>query len=237
MLAFEEGSAGGDLTESAFTAVFSALVRNRTTGAIRVSADEVSKEIFLAEGRVLGVRSDVPEDALGAILRSDGLLRPDQEDAICRNLGASALDIPETFVDAGVIGEDDVATIERIVTEKRLQTVFGWTTGTWALTDQTCPSAVRISSPAIGSDLLERGVRYGMPTPLVRTIMDGMLRCPAGWRSAPPEGPFLEWEQTIVDRIDGERRTSRVILGAPNRDDALRFITLLVVLGHVGFEP
>ena len=233
----EDETAGGDLAGTTFAAVFAACLNRVTSGAIRVSTDGVSKEVFFADGAVLGVRSDVPDDGLGAILLGDGLLRKDQADAINRNLGASALEIPETFVDAGVLSEADVATIERIVTERRLQTLFASETGHWALTKQSCPSAVRISLPADGGLLLERGVRFGLPTQLVRDALDGMLRCPAGWRTAPPSGPFLGWEQAIIDRIDGSRRMSRVILGAPDRDEALRFVALLVVLGHVGFEP
>ena len=237
LFAKPESTAGGDLSETTFAAVFAAQVDGKATGALRVESGGVSKEIFVVDGDVVGIRSAAADDGLGAILLSDGLLRADQEDAIRRNLGASALEIPETFVDAGVIELDDLATVENIVIERRLQSVFGWTEGTWALTNQKCPSAVRASGPVSGAGLLERGIRYGLDTGVLRSVLDAQLRCPAGWRTDAPKGRFLSWEQAIVDKIDGKTRTSSVILGAPDRDDALRLVALLVLTGHVGFEP
>jgi hypothetical protein len=48
---------------------------------------------------------------------------------------------------------------------------------------------------------------------------------------------LLGWQAVIVDRIDGVARTSSVILGAPGRDEALRFIATLAIERRIGFVP
>lgn len=230
-------SANGSLGETTFAAVLAAQLRSGTTGVLRVERGGFSKELFLDGGDIVGLRSDAPEDALGAILLSDGLIRSDQAGAITRNLGEDALSVPETYVDANVIGVDDLPSLEALLIRRRAHDVFAWTEGEWSVSSERCPSSVRASESVSGGRLLHDGIMFGADTTTVREALSPQLRCPIAWMGAKPEDDLLSWQTAIVDRIDGTARTSTVMMGAPDRDEALRFIALLTIEGRIGFVP
>ncbi len=230
-------STSGSFEDTTFAAVFAAELERGTTGVVKVERNGVSKELFLDGGNVVGLRSDSEDDSLSVILQSDGLLRADQAQAITRNLGVEALAFPETYADANVIRVDDIAALEVILIRRRVHEVFGWTDGQWSVSNQRCPSSVRVSVPVPGHEIFRDGVAYGADTETVRQALSPQLRCPIVWTGSKPEVELLEWQSAIVEGIDGVARTSSVILGAPDRDEALRFIAALAIEGRIGFMP
>ncbi|MFT6399420.1 MAG: CheY-like chemotaxis protein [Bradymonadia bacterium] len=226
----------GSFGDTTFAAVLAAELGKGATGVLMVERSGVKKEFFIAGGDVVGLRSDAPEDTLGAIMLSDGLIRGDQAAAITRNLGADALSVPETYVDTNAIEVEDIPALEAFLVRRRAHEVFAWTEGEWSVSNQRCPSSVRASESVSGSRLLRDGVMHGADTETIRRALGPQLRCPILWTGARPT-ELLGWQAVIVDRIDGVARTSSVILGAPGRDEALRFIATLAIERRIGFVP
>src|SRR5262245_13214613 len=68
----------GSLAESSFCEVLAGLSRRRETGVLRVSGAAPSKSVYLQEGKIVFASSTDPDDRLGELLLTRGIIARDQ---------------------------------------------------------------------------------------------------------------------------------------------------------------
>ncbi len=229
----------GDLGKHSFAAILANLCAENFTGSLAVRREGVEKTLYFSAGEPVASRSSASRDSLPAFLLADGLLREDQRDAISRNLGARALEETDTYIDAGLFQADDLTVIFDALLRRRMLEIFSWTSGSFESAQGAIPDH-HASAPSFGAlELIWQGMRFGVSAAQRSVWLGRFMAVPVDWVGRPPrrdEMDLTRWQRAIVGSIDGVTSTEDVIVGAPDRDEALALICALASGGFVAFR-
>jgi len=115
------------------------LASAQKTGTLAVDSGRVRKSIIFRAGRIISTASTDPQEHLGAILVSHGLITDAElADAIAAQRENGQL-IGRTLVDLGALTDADLHTMLRLKAEDSLYDVFTWSEGGFKFHDDELP--------------------------------------------------------------------------------------------------
>ena len=96
-----------DLADSLLSEELRSLQRRRWSGVLALSSGEVTKGLFLREGRIVFAASNRDEDKLGETLFRKGRISRDELDAAFREAQGPSRRIGHALIRSGVISKDE----------------------------------------------------------------------------------------------------------------------------------
>ena len=187
-----------DLAESLLSEELRSLERRRWSGVLALSSGEVTKGLFLRNGRIVFAASSRDDEKLGETLFRNGRISREELEQACRGSQGSSGRFGTALVQSGILTEDELAAAVSGQVQGIVRSVFEWTSGEVRRADAEQPVAsdlvIELSTPRI---LLE-GVRiFPDPHRLERALGDTGRRVrrhpsPAfDYGSLPPSPPEL----------------------------------------------
>ncbi len=141
----------GDLSGTPFHAIFARAVRERVTGLLTVRRDKVKKFVTFAEGRPVGIRSNLLADCLGRILTRAGTISDAQCAQSLEQMKALGLPQGRTLVALGLIDERQLDEALEVQLAQKFFDLFSWSEGDFTLHPRTPDDGAqtRLDLPAL----------------------------------------------------------------------------------------
>jgi Domain of unknown function (DUF4388) len=148
----------GTLIPSGFPQILARLCRDRVTGVLRLSQEELTKSVFLNGGRIVFASSQDPADRLGDLLIARGLITPAQCAEAARQLRPGKR-LGTILVELGFLPAADLPRWVLEQVREILFSLFPWDEGTFHLTPGPLPAAEVITLRLSTLEVFLRGAR------------------------------------------------------------------------------
>ncbi len=135
-----------------------AICRMRQTGTLRLTQDEVTKTVYIEDGRIVFAASQDPDDRLGEQMLRQGWITLDQlEDALSRQ--GSGKRLGTLLVEAGHLSPDRL--VEGVLSQVRniVLDLFPWDWGEYRFEAGALPTREVITLGMKTGEILLRGIR------------------------------------------------------------------------------
>ncbi len=142
----------GDLAASSFCEVLADLSLRHETGVLRLSGTTPSKSVYLQEGKIVFASSTDPDDRLGELLLTRGIISRGQLDEASKSLKPEKR-LGTALVEQGFLPASDLPKWVREQVKEILFSLFSWTEGKFVFEAGPFPSdeaiTLRLSTPEI----------------------------------------------------------------------------------------
>jgi hypothetical protein len=148
----------GSLQRAGFPAVLRPLVHGARTGVLRLTSGNVSRSVYLSEGRVIFATSSDPDDRLGEMLLRKGRIsyRALEDSVRAMNDGKRQ---GTMLVENGAIRARELVDGVRDQVQEIVYSLVGWDEGTFEFTEGKLPSREVILLHMSTPELMLEGVR------------------------------------------------------------------------------
>jgi hypothetical protein len=120
----------GSLAEIGFCEVLAALCRGRETGVLRLDGGSADKSVYLQQGRIVFASSKDPDDRLGELLLTRGIIQREQLEQATLKVGAGRR-LGTILVEMGILPASDLPRWVREQVKEILFSLFSWTDGAY----------------------------------------------------------------------------------------------------------
>ncbi len=230
----------GDLAETTLPEILFKVFRFRVPGVLVATSGEVVNRIFIRAGEIVHARSTDLEASLGAYLRRQGLLGPEQYEEVMREREASTRRLGVLVVERRLLPPARVREAIQGQTEAIVWGLFGWDEGTVEFTigEWEDEDIIPIQLPIRA--VIVRGIRRALaPAPLIArlggryTLLEPCFRC-----EDVVEIGLAEDEYRLLSMIDGTRNLYDLCVQGPcGPHDNARLIYAFRVLELVRPAP
>ena len=142
----------GNLADSSFCEVLAGLSRRRETGVLRLSGASLSKSVYLQEGKIVFASSTDPDDRLGELLLTRGIISRQQLDEASKSLKPGKR-LGTALVEQGFLPAEELPKWVREQVKEILFSLFSWTDGSFVFEAGPFPSdeaiTLRLSTPEV----------------------------------------------------------------------------------------
>jgi hypothetical protein len=148
----------GSLEHTSLPAILRPLVRDRKTGVLRLTRGPVTKTIYVSGGRVIFATSTDPDDRLGEMLLTKGVItyRALEESVLSLKAGKRQGTI---LIESGAIRSRDLISGVTEQVQEIVYSVFRWDLGSYEFVEGDLPSREVIVLRMSTGDLLLEGIR------------------------------------------------------------------------------
>jgi tetratricopeptide (TPR) repeat protein len=215
------------------------LFLNERTGTLTLSRGGVEKRIFMDRGMILSVSSSLDDERLAAFLAQQGVIRPDEAEALKGLDDAQSL---EVIRGRGKIPLEALLVGVRELAQQILTTLFRWDDLEYSFTEEAVAAGPLQTNVVISFELIIRALRSMSGfTP----IKEALLRQDRGLRFS--DQLYLPFDQLrltpiegfLVSRIEGQIKVRDILAQVPPSEEeaASRFLFGLLILGLAQFVP
>jgi len=142
-----------DLAESLLSEELRSLQRRRWSGVLALSSGEVTKGLFLRDGRIVFAASSRDDEKLGETLFRNGRISREELEQACRGAQGSRGRFGTALVQSGILTGEEVAAAVSGQVQGIVLSVFEWTSGEVRRADAEQPVAadlvVELSTPRL----------------------------------------------------------------------------------------
>jgi hypothetical protein len=142
----------GNLADSSFCEILAQLSRGHETGVLRLSGATPSKSVYLQDGKIVFASSTDPDDRLGELLLTRGIITREQLDEASKSLNPGKR-LGTALVEQGFLPAEDLPKWVREQVKEILFSLFSWTEGSFVFEAGPFPSdeaiTLRLSTPEI----------------------------------------------------------------------------------------
>jgi len=148
----------GSLEQTSLPAILRPLVRERKTGVLKLSRGPITKTIYVSGGRVIFATSTDPDDRLGEMLLTKGVItyRALEESVLSLKAGKRQGTI---LIESGAIRSRDLISGVTEQVQEIVYSVFRWDLGAYEFVEGDLPSREVIVLRMSTGDLLMEGIR------------------------------------------------------------------------------
>jgi CheY-like chemotaxis protein/Flp pilus assembly protein TadD len=216
--------------------------RDLFSGRITLRRGEVTKDIFVVNGRPINAQSNVREENLGHRLLAQGLITADQHRRSVELMLEQEIQQGEALQQMGLLTAVDLFDHLRRQARERILNCFSWTDAEYGLQYEPDVAESMTAFEMNPLRLVFEGVERAYPlAPLLAHFDDYASR--VVWRTpryadyATMLRPFAEWLK-IAFLCDGARTLGEILaLSNVGMIEALRTIRALEIVGCVEFGP
>ena len=208
----------GDLRDFSLPDVLQLMSQQRKTGVLTVTQGKMkSAEIFISQGNINGVRveSRTPETKIQEMLIESGRMSVKEMadlESISKDMGRPLL---STLAAKGLLAEDQRELWFQMGAEDMVCDLFAWTEGQYAFstTQKSLPHALGNFSISTEFACME-GMRRIDEWPHLKEKLPSAEMIFQNLH-VPPTKEMGEWEQMVLEAIDGKRNLVRLIRLVP----------------------
>ena len=196
---------GGHLDKTSLNDVLAGLRLARLSGSLAVSQGAVTKEIWFADGGVVGSKSNQREDSIGALLHLWGTISTESYRKLQLKEGVdSRLRFGEHLISMSAIDKETLRHALRQQVLWRVGDLFSWSAGTYLFT----PGEVPVQIPTLSTrEVFTAAVRRSLGADYLRQAETQLLDVvPVAVRNPPYEPLVLEETDlaALLNRITGK---------------------------------
>ena len=126
----------GDLANTSYAVVLSALARSGRTGVLRMARQPVQKQIHLVDGRPVECRSNLAHETFGRFLLSEGVLSEEQHESALTDSLARRVPLGEVLIERGLRSAHEIYRSLQKNLARKLLDCFTWERGEFELAEQ-----------------------------------------------------------------------------------------------------
>lgn len=180
------------------------LCRGRKTGVLRLTRGDITKTLYLEEGRIIFATSNDPDERLGEMLLREGLITLDQFESSVSHLDTGKR-LGTLLVEAGNLTPDNL--VRSVLSQVRgiVLSVFAWEEGDYRFDEASLPGEEVITLSMQTGELLLQGIRQVRSFDLIRRRVGppwSRYRLAAAWRDALEGLPLTDAETTLLGRFE-----------------------------------
>lgn len=192
--------ARGSLTETPFSELAGELFQKAVSGAIFLRSGERSKIVFLRQGRIVTVKSNMLSECLGKILVREKMVSEEECEESLRRMRDSKRKQGTILVEMGCISPHNLAYAINKQLEEKLFDLFGWTEGEFVF-DPAAEAPTGASTIELGcATILAEGVRQHMSIESVAVAIEKYMQA----RPRPGANALCPPHEILVDESDEE---------------------------------
>jgi len=148
----------GNLSEWMLCEILAALCQEGETGVLRLLDDGAEKAVYLQKGKVVFASSADPDDRLGELLMTRGVLTRAQYDEASHKVGPGKR-LGTVLVELGFLPAADLPRWVLEQVKEILFSLFSWTTGTYRFEAGPLPSKEMITLRISAAEIFLTGLR------------------------------------------------------------------------------
>ncbi len=224
----------GSLAKTPVAQVLGRLWRQRASGALLLRREAAKKIVYVRDGTVYHVKSNLVGECLGHMLVHEHLISESDCEASIAQMKRSRKQQGEVLVAMGALTERNLAFALGLQLETKLFDTFAWPQGAFRFNSSApLPKAERVLDLE-GAAIVVEGVRRVMDETRLRTLMRPVLDVPLDWTRAEASGEALGLEETQRQALRSMHlpESTRVLLSklplAPA--ESLRLVYTLIAL-------
>jgi hypothetical protein len=222
----------GDLSKIGLPEVFEYLRRSHKTGLLTFRQDRVKKSLYIKNGNVIFARSNLPEERLGNLLLSWGVITTDQyTDSVA--LLSSNKRQGRILVEIGAISPKQLWESVQSQIRHIVYSLFNWQEGKFYFVNGELPGKENITADVGVSELIAEGIRRITDSNLVLHRLnssDVILQ-----QVDPLPDPFrLEpFERHVLHLVNGKRTLQEICSESEIGDaETLKVLYMLLSIGY-----
>jgi tetratricopeptide (TPR) repeat protein len=234
-----EPACGAFCSPPALAELIRDLYLNERTGTLTLSRSGVKKRIFMDRGMILSVSSSLEDERLPAFLAQQGVIRPDEAEALKGLDDAQSL---EVIRGRGKIPLEALLVGARELAQQILTTLFRWEDIECNFVEEPVSAGPLQTNVVVSFELIIRALRSMSG---FAPIKEALLRQDRGLRFS--DQLYLPFDQLrltsiegfLVSRIEGHVKIRDILAQVPPAEEqaASRFLFGLLILGLVQFVP
>jgi len=120
----------GNLAEVGFCEILAALCRGHETGVLRLTGGTAEKSVYLQQGKIVFASSKDPDDRLGELLLTRGIIQREQLEEATIKVGPGKR-LGAVLVEMGILPAADLPRWVREQVKEILFSLFSWTEGSY----------------------------------------------------------------------------------------------------------
>lgn len=166
----------GDLSEYPFVSLFCNMAENRYTGTVRLAREKFQKAVHFVDGQVVFADSNRVAETLGRFMLESGAISQETYQKALDTLQSTGKKFGHILTEMGALDQNgiDIAVREHIVA--KVVSLFGWTTGRYAIGDgPTPPTAIEpglISSRRLVWEGIHNHLPFGEIFAVIRNSLE-----------------------------------------------------------------
>ena len=223
-----------DLAQSLLSEELRSLQRRQWTGVLSLSSGEVTKGLFLRDGRIVFAASTLIEDKLGETLVRAGRINRDQLDEAYRSAQAASRRLGISLVGAGAVSTEELEAAVAEQVERIVLSVLRWTEGDVLFQDTERPIADELVLDLSTHRLLLEGARAFPDLERLKQALGDTTRRLRRAEEPPfdyAQLPQVPVERAILDATVPQRRIADLLALAAPQPDLIRGVYALLVGG------
>jgi CheY-like chemotaxis protein len=233
----------GNLRDTPFTEVLAQLHRWRATGALLLRKDPVKKLVYLREGAVTYVRSNLLNETLGHVLVRERMISEEECAESFRRMNEQKRQQGTTLIEMGCISPANLAYALQLQLEAKLFDCFTWPEGEYQFNPRAEAPTAQVAIELTPARVLFEGIRRHYDEARVRKALGRDLERVTVKLADDPLDRFQDMgldgdEARLYGLIDG-RRTVGELLQATRLEpeEVLRLLYALRCAGMIAFGP
>ena len=189
--------------------------RSRKTGTLALRADTVVKRIHFQRGDIIGSSSTDPQDYLGQVLLSEGLITEQQLKEAMDLQAQTRLMLGRILVQRGIVTESRMAAVLRYKAEETVYSLFLWTDAEFEFLDGELPPGDLVLISVQVEEMLLEGVRRYDTSSRIRAVLphNRVVLVRTGL-PLPADMASKAFPSRIHGLVDGRRTVADIILEA-----------------------
>lgn len=199
----------GSLSELSLCEILAALCEGGETGILRLNDGDSGKAVYLREGKVVFASSEDPDDRLGELLLTRGLLTQGQLEQASQRVGPGKR-LGTILVELGFLPAQDLPRWVLEQVKEIIFALFSWTDGTFHFEPGPLPSREVITLRLSTAEIFLTGLRRVQKWSVLRKGT-GDIRVP--YRLSPDHPAILkevelgEEERTLLSLMEPDKKT------------------------------
>ena len=238
----EEIPDSGRLGQILLPELLLSLYERRAEGTLTIKTWEEQREIILRDGLPVAIRSNfIPDDALGQILISRGLVERSEVDSAVTKSKAVGRKLGEVLIAEGLLAPHDLNTLLRIQAKRKLNSAFRWKEGsyTFATGEIDLTNALEIQQDMLSMLIFGISRHYDLSKLEMRLFLnkDAIVVKGQAKDIAPADLNVSRQEWRLLDLINGVRTLGEVIADSDlNFSRTFQLLYLFLLFGIIRFK-
>jgi len=235
----KEFSMKGELEEIAFPRILYFLCEKGATGRLVLRRGDVTKTVFLVEGKPVNVDSNVRDETLGRYLIKKGKINEEDFDKSIQLMIDSNIQQGAALVKLGCLSPRELYHEVKAQTREKLLSCFGWVSGEFAFHPEVSFVEDIYRFEMTVPSLMHEGIMRRFPAGVAESQLAKVGRGPvvpvAGFMDKIGGFDLDEKESSVVMKMDG-KLDLKGIKQACEFEGASKLLYLLLVTGLAGPE-
>lgn len=224
-------ASSGSLTQTPFSTLLLALMRDKFSGVLEVNSGKVKRQLAFSQGKPVAVQSNALSESAGRVLESSGRLTADQHTTLRNQMKEQNKSFEALLVGQNLLKSQELPRLNQAVNQVRLLGLYNATEGDYALRPANVPGGELLPIPGVISTMLRKRASTESPT---RALVSRRRECPRLLANAPFDAGdfgFDDEAHQFLKSLDGSRSVAELLTGAGLPADEAAILLQIFTVG------